>query len=170
MTSATSCAREAAKSSISVRGASSAWRGSIKSDRICSPIAVPPGSRSATTSCPAARRCSTSSAACVVFPAPSGPSSVTNRPGASAVRRSELLGIDHHAAERIGALALGRETVALDQLVLQPPQVGVLGTEFHRLRRGHDLGNRLLRLPHRLLLGAHAILDPEDLAQHGLDL
>src|SRR5215469_8323988 len=168
MTSATSCAREAAKRSISVRGVSSVWRGSISSARICSPTAVPPGSRSGSTSNRAARRWFTSSSACVVFPAPSGPSSVTNQPRAAAACPG-LLGIDHHAAERVGALALRREAVALNQLVLQPAEVGILRTELYRLGRGHDLRDRLFSLPHRLLFRAHAVLHAEDLPQHGLD-
>ena len=43
-------------------------------------MAVPPGSRRAITSCPLARRRSTSSNACVDLPAPSGPSRVMNTP------------------------------------------------------------------------------------------
>src|SRR2546426_286162 len=56
MTSATSWARAAANRSISARASISVHRGSSRSDRIRSPIAVPPGSRTPTTSQPLFRR------------------------------------------------------------------------------------------------------------------
>src|SRR6478672_3763560 len=79
ITSPTSCARAAAYSSASAQGRICAV-GSSSSSRIRSPTAVPPGSRTATTSPPSARSASASRAAWVVFPHPSRPSNEMNIP------------------------------------------------------------------------------------------
>src|SRR3954452_12412015 len=76
MTRATSSARAAANSSASERGSSSI-EPSLSTSRIRSPAGVPPGSRTATTRSPRASR---SICACVVLPARSTPSKVTNNP------------------------------------------------------------------------------------------
>jgi len=74
MTLEQSSARAAQNSSSSARG-SSCRSGSLSSSRTRSPASVPPGSRSRRASGPSASR---SSAAWVVFPERSIPSSVTN--------------------------------------------------------------------------------------------
>ena len=73
------CARSAAYSSASARGATSPrWCRTMS--RIRTPTSVPPGSRVRTTVRPRAASHSSRSAACVVLPTPSPPSNVTNRP------------------------------------------------------------------------------------------
>ena len=76
MTRSTSSARAAAKSVASAQPVIAGPSSSTSRKR--SPSAVPPGSRSSTTSRPSPRSHSASSAAWVVFPEPSMPSNVTN--------------------------------------------------------------------------------------------
>src|SRR4051794_32610829 len=76
MTLAHSSARAAQNRSSSARGSRSV-SGSLRSSRTHSPTSVPPGSRSSRVPGPSASR---RSAACVVFPERSIPSSVTNTP------------------------------------------------------------------------------------------
>ncbi len=61
-------------------------------------------------------------------------------------------GIDDDAAKGVLPFALGDEAVALDELVLQPADVGVLRREFDRPPMRDDLGNGFFDLFERTLL------------------
>src|SRR5690242_21264093 len=79
MVEATCWARSARKSKSSVLGSrSSPWR---RMSRIAAPTAPAPGSRVVSTSWPRLRSSTPTARIAVLFPAPSGPSNVTNTRG-----------------------------------------------------------------------------------------
>src|ERR671934_1467218 len=132
ITRSTSSARAAANSAASAQGET--WFESSKSDLICSPSSVPPGSRTRTTSRPSPRNASVSSSACVVFPEPSSPSNVTNTPAVryGAVRVVVTGGagfIGSHVAEAL--LARGDEVHVLDNLSSGRREKVPDGAHFH---------------------------------------
>src|SRR2546426_8145745 len=136
MTSSRCWARAAYISASSVNG----WRfeerrlrwpreGRKKRRRICSPIAVPPGSRVAQTRYPNARRWSTRRRWCVLLPDPSIPSSVMNNP-----RRFNRLPIliwasygDAIATRRNGQSYLRRATAPRDYRPFGSESLGGVG-------------------------------------------
>src|SRR5262245_1544338 len=143
MTRSASSARAAAKSAASAHAVISGP--SSSSSRIRSPSAVPPGSRTATTACPARAAHSASSAACVVLPEPSMPSNVTNM---RRLRYGRMRAVVTGAAGFIGSnlvdrlVADGDDVVAVDDLSTgKRENVNTAATFVERdIRDGLDLG------------------------------
>src|SRR5437762_3380203 len=159
MTSRTSSARAAEKRSACAsaeRGASLACK---TRSRMCSPAAVPPGSRVWTTSRPRAFNDSTRRAAWSDFPSPSPPSNEMKTP-VNALAECLCSSVDLDAAQRLVAGAAGREVRPLDELVLELPHVRILRRELDLFgRAGGDLLDRLAGLRERLVLGSAPELD-----------
>src|SRR5262249_24093596 len=139
MTRPTSSALAAMKSSISASAVMSMPECSRRS-RMRSPSGVPPGSR-VTTVCRSTRAARKSST-CVDFPAPSGPSKLTN--SAVTVCLVDVgRGEDAQPALRLLARAPGDQFMLRHELMLEPPDICVLRSDLLRLQRRLHLAYRV---------------------------
>src|ERR1700736_971618 len=102
--------------------------------RIISPTLVPPGSRVVHTLYPWSANVAASRWTCVDLPPPSGPSNVMKNPpglpavsiGCCTIPSSIRRGVDAQPPVRFLPGAARGQLVALDQLMLQPPHIGIL--------------------------------------------
>src|SRR5688500_12165422 len=158
MTRATCSAREARNSRASVAGTMSP-AGSRRSERMRSPVGVPPGSRTTRCGTPRDRSSSARRVIWVVLPAPSGPSKTSSRPAITSAQGDDRAGCALlHSLEDPGVHAgHGLVEVLLGD---DEPLVGIVrldDTEEVVQLMLHLLGRLLPALDHRVRIRANLL-------------